>query len=32
MYELLALLALFVLVYSAIAGGVERTWISGPWS
>lgn len=30
MYELLALLALFVLVYSAIAGGVERTWISGP--
>jgi NhaP-type Na+/H+ or K+/H+ antiporter len=27
---LLALLALFVLVYSAIAGRVERTWVSGP--
>ena len=26
----MALLALFALVYSAIAGPVERTWISGP--
>ncbi len=30
MYETLALLALFVLVYSSVAGAVERTWISGP--
>jgi NhaP-type Na+/H+ or K+/H+ antiporter len=30
MYETLALLAAFVLVYSAVAGAVERTWISGP--
>lgn len=30
MYETLALLALFVLVYSTIAGAVERSWISGP--
>ena len=30
MYETLAVLAAFALVYSAIAGGVERTWISGP--
>ncbi|MCL6414391.1 cation:proton antiporter [Aestuariirhabdus sp. Z084] len=30
MYEKLALLAGFVLLYSSIAGGVERTWISGP--
>lgn len=30
MYETLALLTLFVLVYSSIAGGIERTWISGP--
>jgi NhaP-type Na+/H+ or K+/H+ antiporter len=29
MYENLALLAPFALVYSAIAGAVERTWISG---
>jgi len=29
-YEDLALLALFILVYSAIAGRVERTWVSGP--
>jgi len=29
-YETLALLALFVLVYSTIAGAVERSWISGP--
>ena len=30
MYENLALLALFVLVYSSVAGAVVRTWISGP--
>ena len=30
MYENLALFAAFVLVYSAVAGAVERTWISGP--
>ena len=30
MYESLALLAAFVVLYSTIAGGVERTWISGP--
>jgi NhaP-type Na+/H+ or K+/H+ antiporter len=30
MYENLAVIALFAFVYSAIAGGVERTVISGP--
>jgi len=30
MYEALALLALFVLIYSSVAGGVERTPVSGP--
>lgn len=30
MYESLALLAVFVLVYSTLAGAVERTWVSGP--
>ena len=30
MYETLALLAVFVLIYSSIAGAVERSWISGP--
>jgi NhaP-type Na+/H+ or K+/H+ antiporter len=30
MYETLALIALFVLLYSSVAGAVERTWISGP--
>ena len=30
MYQDLMLLAAFVLVYSAIAGRVERSWISGP--
>ena len=30
MYEVLALLALFALAYSAVAGGVERTRVSGP--
>ncbi len=30
MYEPLAILAAFALVYSVLAGRVERTWISGP--
>ena len=30
MYETLALIALFTLVYSSVAGAVERTWVSGP--
>jgi hypothetical protein len=30
MYENLALLAGFVLLYSLVARGVERTWVSGP--
>jgi len=30
MYEILAVLAGFALLYSAVGGGVERTWISGP--
>ncbi len=30
MYEILAILAGFALLYSACAGGAERTWISGP--
>ena len=30
MYENLALLAIFILVYSTIAGAVEHSWISGP--
>ena len=30
MYLDLAILALFVLIYSSVAGGVERSWISGP--
>ena len=30
MYENLALLAAFVLVYSLLAGVIERTWLSGP--
>ena len=30
MYETLALFAVFVLIYSSVAGAVERTWISGP--
>ena len=28
MYEILAVLGGFVLIYSAVAGGVERTWVS----
>ncbi|MEJ2233731.1 MAG: cation:proton antiporter [Syntrophobacterales bacterium] len=30
MYEDLALLALFILIYSSVAGRIERTWVSGP--
>jgi len=30
MYEILAVIAFFALVYTAVAGRVERTWISGP--
>ncbi|MDJ0875001.1 MAG: cation:proton antiporter [Desulfobacterales bacterium] len=30
MYQILAVLALFTLVYSSVAGKIERTWISGP--
>ena len=30
MYQDLAILALFILVYSSVAGRVERTWVSGP--
>jgi NhaP-type Na+/H+ or K+/H+ antiporter len=30
MYQDLVLLALFILAYSAVAGRVERTWVSGP--
>jgi NhaP-type Na+/H+ or K+/H+ antiporter len=30
LYETLTLFAAFVLVYSIVAGGIERTWISGP--
>lgn len=30
MYDTLAVLAAFALVYSAVAGRIERTWISGP--
>jgi len=30
MYESLAMLAGFVLLYSLVARGVERTWVSGP--
>jgi NhaP-type Na+/H+ or K+/H+ antiporter len=30
MYEGLALLAGFAMLYSIVAGGIERTWISGP--
>jgi len=29
-YQDLAILALFILVYSSVAGRVERTWVSGP--
>ena len=30
MYQILALLALFTLIYSSVAGRIERTWASGP--
>ena len=30
MYQDLAILVLFILVYSSVAGKVERTWVSGP--
>ncbi|MGD9086424.1 MAG: hypothetical protein PVJ41_15695, partial [Desulfobacterales bacterium] len=30
MYQTLAILALFILIYSSIAGRIERSWISGP--
>ncbi|NOQ88494.1 MAG: sodium:proton antiporter [Gammaproteobacteria bacterium] len=30
MYEDMALLAIFILIYSSVAGRVERSWISGP--
>lgn len=30
MYVTLALLSIFVLVYSTVAGAVERSWVSGP--
>jgi len=30
MYQTIAILALFVLVYSSVAGRVERSWLSGP--
>jgi Kef-type K+ transport system membrane component KefB len=30
MYQTAAMLATFLLIYSAVAGRVERSWISGP--
>jgi NhaP-type Na+/H+ or K+/H+ antiporter len=30
MYENIALLAFFILIYSSVAGRIERSWISGP--
>ena len=30
MYETLAVLALFMFIYSRVAGGIEKTWVSGP--
>lgn len=30
MYESLALIAIFILIYSSVAGFIERSWISGP--
>jgi NhaP-type Na+/H+ or K+/H+ antiporter len=29
-YQTLAILALFILVYSSVAGRIERSWLSGP--
>lgn len=30
MYQVLAILAVFALLYGSVAGRIERTWISGP--
>ena len=30
MYQYVAMLAAFLLIYSAVAGRIERSWISGP--
>ena len=30
MYQNAAILAAFLLIYSAVAGRVERSWVSGP--
>jgi hypothetical protein len=30
MYQTLAILALFIVVYSSVAGRIERSWLSGP--
>ncbi len=30
MYETIAVMALFIMVYSSVAGAIERRWISGP--
>ena len=30
MYETIAVLALFITLYSSVAGAIERRWISGP--
>jgi hypothetical protein len=30
MYQNAAMLAAFLLIYSAVAGRIERSWISGP--
>jgi len=29
-YQDIVIIAVFILIYSSVAGGVERTWISGP--
>ncbi len=29
MYQDIVILSVFILIYSSVAGGVERTWISG---
>jgi len=30
MYQIAAILAEFLLIYSAVAGGIERSWVNGP--
>ena len=30
MYESMAILVIFILIYSSVAGLVERSWVSGP--